>query len=265
MSLPLDILVEEYALVSNQEGIRAVWDQHKDGARVQEWQMQDPNPRGHPRALTPQQEERVVECIATSQRMGYAMTQEQIKADLVAPMASLHNVYPFGTTATGEPKLPSDAWLRRFLRRHQDSLRFNRGSLLSYIRAMAATPRAFQLVYDALRGRMDIPETVVMMDECIRHYVRMYPSEQEILQAALSRQPAAQGIRRRGRLENAEMTWMTSDAAKEHAKEKEGGQSRRGAAEGEAQRRDQEIPGEDEAARADCGGGPRARNRGVLS
>jgi hypothetical protein len=80
-------------------------------------------------------------------------------------MASLHNVYPFGTTATGEPKLPSDAWLRRFLRRHQDSLRFNRGSPLSYIRAMAATPRAFQSVYDTLRGRMNIPENVVMMDE----------------------------------------------------------------------------------------------------
>jgi hypothetical protein len=121
--------------------------------------------RGRPRALSERQENAIIACVETCQRMGFAKMQDQVEADLIIPMASLLDSYPFRTTPTGERKGPSKKWWRRFLRRHQDRLRLKRGSPLSYVRAMAATPRAFKSVSELLRGRMDIPENIVMMDE----------------------------------------------------------------------------------------------------
>lgn len=57
-------------------------------------------------------------------------------------------------------------------------------------------------------------------DERIRQYMQEYPSEHDILQAALPQAPALQGTRRRGRLENAETAWLTSEAAIERVKDK---------------------------------------------
>lgn len=126
-----------------------------------------PKRRGRPRALSEGQEKAIVECIQTCQRMGFARTQQQVEEDLIIPIASLQEKpkFPFGTTPAGERKSPSKKWWRRFLLRHKDALNLKRGSPLSYMRAMAATPRAFQSVYDTLHGRMDIPENVVVMDE----------------------------------------------------------------------------------------------------
>jgi hypothetical protein len=63
--------------------------------------------------------------------------------------------------------------------------------------------------------------TVEQKLEHVRQCARANPSDHEIIQAAMPRPHAQPGPRRHGRLENSVMTWMTSDDAKQRAREKE--------------------------------------------
>lgn len=121
--------------------------------------------RGRPWALSPERERRIVDCIVTCQRMGFSKTRRDVERELIIPMASTLDKYPFKIAANGEPQGPTRKWWKGFLHRHRDRLHFIRACPLSRARAAAATPLAFESVYRLLRGRMDVPENLVFMDE----------------------------------------------------------------------------------------------------
>ncbi len=127
--------------------------------------IQKGKPRGRPPSLSVELEKSIVDCIITCEQRGYSKTKKDVENELIIPLASGSDKYPFKKTASGEYLGPSKIWWAGFLRRHNERMLFKTASPVVRVRAAAANPRAFISVNEMLRGRMDIPENIVMIDE----------------------------------------------------------------------------------------------------
>jgi hypothetical protein len=121
--------------------------------------------RGRPPLLSAQLEKSIVDCIITCEQREYSKTMKDVEDDLLIPLASGNDKYPFKKSASGEYLGPSKIWWKGFLHRHNGRVSFKTASPVARVRAAAANPRAFMSVNDMLRGRMEIPQNIVMIDE----------------------------------------------------------------------------------------------------
>ena len=150
-------------------GIKSEYGQYGvNGEKVREHRRGAPATRasrGRPPVLPPECEREIVKCIVASQRQGFSKTKEDVERELIIPMALTLPTYPFPITASGEHMGPGRKWWRHFRHRYRGHLYVTRGPPIIRARAAAATPRAFELFYACVRGRMDVPENLVMVDE----------------------------------------------------------------------------------------------------
>lgn len=120
--------------------------------------------RGRPRALTERQEQLLKQYMVTCEQMGFAKSRQELAENVVKELVASQKTYPFKTSPTGELLSASRGWWDLFFKRNRDML-LKTASPLSRVRASACNPRAFMSVYDLLRGRMDVPQNIVMIDE----------------------------------------------------------------------------------------------------
>jgi hypothetical protein len=121
---------------------------------------------GRPTALSPEVEKAIADYIVRCRQLGFTKTRELVERDIIIPLASTQQEkYPFNIAANGQPLGPSRKWWRLFLQRHENELQVTRASPLACIHAAAANAQAFESVYASLRGRMDIPDNAVVLDE----------------------------------------------------------------------------------------------------
>lgn len=121
--------------------------------------------RGRQFALPARVEKSIVDSIVICEQMGFSKTKRDVEKELIIPLASGQEKYPFKKSTKGEYLGPSGIWWDGFLQRQSNRLQLKTASPLNRVRAAAANPRAFESVYDTLRGRMEVPENIIMIDE----------------------------------------------------------------------------------------------------